>query len=76
MQHTGQFEDESDGQEIETWTAADEGDMRYDLWAEDQADRHNWPGNADTRLMALAGGSYEDDHEMARRRAMIRREAA
>lgn len=64
MQYLGRFTDEPTENELTPRPEADP-DTLYDLRAEDQADRHDWPGNTDTHLMRLAGGSYEDDYEMA-----------
>jgi hypothetical protein len=63
----------SESEPVQSWTAADEGDRRYDQWVEDQMDRHNWPGNRDTFLMRVSEG--EDEMERARRRAFIREAA-
>jgi hypothetical protein len=74
--YTGRFTDEdpepAEQEAIEdtphTWDEADEGDRRYDIWAEQQMERHTWPENADTWLMRL-GPKTEDEMERDRREA-------
>ena len=64
MIHTGRFTDDEpetaeaiEDESPRTWDKADEGDRRYDIWAEQQMeDRHNWPGNEDTQLAAALAG--------------------
>lgn len=64
----------SESEPVQSWTAADEGDRRYDQRVEDQMDRHSWPGNRDTFLMRVFSEG-EDEMERARRRAFIREAA-
>jgi hypothetical protein len=72
----GRFEDEDPEpiEEVEpetphTWDEADEGDRRYDIWAEQQMDRHTWPENADTWLRRMVTPAMEDEMERDRREA-------
>jgi hypothetical protein len=58
-----------DQEEIEDLEAAapvqGDDDWRYDLWKEDQMDRHDWPGNRDTCLTRIA--AFESEIEQRRR---------
>jgi len=71
MQEVGRFQDEdprevSDPEEIATVSTLPEtDDWRYDLWKEDQMDRHDWPGNRDTCLTRIA--AFEAEIEQRRR---------
>ena len=75
MIYTGRFTDEDPEPEQEAieeqphkWDEADEGDRLYDIWAEQQMDRHTWPENADTWLRRMTP-AVEDEMERARREA-------
>ena len=74
-----EFQDDGLTEQIEeeaphAWDEADEGDRQYDIWAEQQMDRHTWPENADVWLRRIVTPAGEDAMEQARR--LGRREAA